>query len=453
MPPTPGAPPQRPLPRMAASEADPWEANPFRRFFLFCALATLFIRLSVLPEVIAYLTNVNTYLLYFVAPPALVGVVLMGGIRRIFRSKASLLWMAFFAWMVIATPFSSWRGGSTQRVLDYARVDLIFLLIAGGLVITWKDVKATFYTIAGAAVMNLMIANLFLDDSHGRLTLTASGTIGNSNDLAAHLLLVLPFLFFVAMGRRPLVVRIAVLGLMVYGLWIMLGTASRGALVALFGVLVCVLVRASPPQRIMALLLTFLLAAASVAILPGRSAERLSALFGQSDKEADESAASRWYLFKKSVQYTIQHPIFGVGPDQFGNYEGKASLAEGQHGAWHATHCVLTQVSAECGIPALLFFAAALGTAFRLVIRQYLRARREGYAEIANACFCYLIAMVGYLSALLFLANAYAFTLPMMIGLGIALSFAAARQMRKAPAAAPAWRRAQAPMASAPLRA
>jgi putative inorganic carbon (hco3(-)) transporter len=421
------------VPKTTAPE-DRFEDHPFRRFFLCCALATLFVQLSVLPEVIAYITNSNTYILYLVAPPALAGVVLVGGIRRTFRAKASYLWMAFFLWMVLAIPFSSWRGGSTGRVLDYGERAMIFLFLTAGLAITWKDIRATFYTIAAAAAVNLATAKLFIEDVNGRVSLKASGTIGNSNDLAAHLLLVLPFLLFLVLGRgRPAIVRIAALGLITYGLWIILETASRGALVALFVVAACILMRASLLQRATLLVAGFLLTVGTIAILPSQTLARLGALFGEEHQEADESANSRWYLFKKSIQFTVQHPVFGVGPDQFANYEGTASLAEGHSGNWHATHNAFTQISSESGIPAFLFFAGGLAAASYSVIRTYRKARREGYSEVANVCFIYLLAMVGYVSALVFLAEAYSFKLPAMVGLSVALSFAAARQMKAPP--------------------
>lgn len=69
-------------------------------------------------------------------------------------------------------------------------------------------------------------------------------------------------------------------------------------------------------------------------------------------------------------------------------------------------------------------------SACRLVIRTYRRAKREGYPEIADACFCYLLVMVGYLGSLVFLAEAYLFKLLVMVGLSVALSFAANRQMK-----------------------
>jgi O-antigen ligase len=369
-----------------------------------------------------------------VAPPALAGVVLMGGIGRTLRAKPTILWMAFFLWMVLAIPFSSWRGGSTQRMLDYGERAMIFLFLTAGLAVTWKDVRAMFYAIAAAAAVNLATAKLFIEDVNGRVSLKASGTIGNSNDLAAHLLLVLPFLLFLVLGPgRPVIVRIAAMGLIVYGIWVILGTASRGALIALFVVTVCILIRASMMQRVVFLVAGFLLTVGAIAVLPGQTLARLGTLFGEEHKEADESTDSRWYLFEKSVQYTVQHPLFGVGPDQFANYEGTSSLAEGHSGNWHATHNAFTQISSECGIPAFLFFVGGLGSACFTVLRTYRKAQREGYTEIANACFCYLMAMAGFLTALVFLAEAYSFKLPAMVGLSVALSFAAARQMKKPP--------------------
>jgi O-antigen ligase len=421
----------------APEARDNWEDHSLRKIFFNFALAALFLRLSVIPELIASLTGADTYLLYLVAPPALIGTLLMGGLGRTFRARAAYLWVGFYAWMIVSTPFSSWKGGSTGQVIGYGRTEIIFLVLTAGLAITWRDVRKLFYTVAAAAVVNLATAHMLLKNENGRVSLDATGTIGNSNDLAAHLLLVLPFLLYFVMGRsRAMLTRVIALGLITYGLWVILETASRGAVVALMLVGLCVLARATPMQRIALFVGCLVLGTGLIAILPGPTAARLGTLVGGENKEADESADSRWYLFKKSVEYTMEHPIVGVGPNEFANYEGKASLAQGQHGNWHATHCAFTQVSAECGIPALLFFAAALGSVILMVRRAYRRARREGYEDVANMCFCYLLAMVGYLGALVFLAEAYSYQLPAMIGLGIALAYAAQRQMT--PTAAPA---------------
>jgi len=415
----------------ALSAEDAWESHPIRKISLYFCLASLFLRLSVLPELILYVTGVNTYLLYIVAPPAILSALLMGSVRRTFQSRAAYYWVAFFVWMVLATPFSTWPGGSAGRVLTYARVDGIFLILVGGMALNWNEVRAIFRTIAAAVVVNLASTRLFEQVANGRVSLQSSGSIGNSNDLAAHLLLLLPFLLFFMVGKgRWIVVRIVVLGLLMYGLWIILGTASRGALVALAVVFLYILIHVSIPQKFVLMIAAGAVISVALATLPAITLNRLGSLFGTRDAEAAESAESRQYLFRTSVMYTIQHPVFGVGPDQFSTFEGKTSRQQGQRGNWHATHCAFTQVSSECGVPAFIFFTAGLGSAVLLVLRTYRKARREGYVEIANGCFCYLLAMTGYLVALVFLAEAYSFKLPAMVGLAITMSFAAMRTMQ-----------------------
>ena len=270
---------------------------------------------------------------------------------------------------------------------------------------------------------------LFATVENGRLTMYASGTIGNSNDLASHLIIVLPFILFISMDRkRSVFLRGAMLPAMAYGIWEILGTASRGGLLALGAVFLFMFWRASAKKRVFVLIAGVLLVTASFAILPGVVLNRLGSLFGQENVEADESTDARGYLFRTSVRYTLEHPIFGVGLGQFPNYEG----GEGKTGgikSWHATHCAWTQVSSECGIPALILFVMGIGSALVLVYRVGRQARKQGFTDISNACYCYMVAMVGFLVDITFLANATRFYLPAMIGLAISMSFVAMRQM------------------------
>src|SRR6185312_2436866 len=107
------------------------------------------------------------------------------------------------------------------------------------------------------------------------------------------------------------------------------------------------------------------------------------------------------------------------------------SVRAGVTGNWHETHNSITQVSSELGVPALIFFLGAIGTAMTWVNRIYGHARRSGYTEIANASFCYLLSMAGYLTSIIFLSNAYRYYLPVAIGLAIALNVCAQREMSR----------------------
>src|ERR1019366_4544316 len=96
-------------------------------------LALVFMRISVLPELLGITVGTNFYILYLLTPPVLVGVFAGGAIRRTLRASAGRYWMAFFAWMVLATAFSSWIGGSLTRIKDYGLYNLALLFVVAGL--------------------------------------------------------------------------------------------------------------------------------------------------------------------------------------------------------------------------------------------------------------------------------------------------------------------------------
>src|SRR5206468_1326493 len=120
---------------------------------------------------IYYITGLNTYLLYVTAVPAIAASLLSGGMKQTLRQRAPYWWMAFFGWMVLATPFSFWPGGSARLLLAYARTDLVFLVIAGGLALKWGEIRALFYTIGAACLVNLLTARYFMDNANGRISL------------------------------------------------------------------------------------------------------------------------------------------------------------------------------------------------------------------------------------------------------------------------------------------
>lgn len=391
-------------------------------------------------EVLTHILHANTYILYLVGPPALLGTIAAGGIPRTLRGKPAIYWCLFSLYMLVATPFSTWVGNSFQQELDYFRFCLPLMFVVGGLAVNWKDVKGYFYTIGYAAILNLVAARFFASSEDGRISLDASGTIGNSNDLSSHLIIVLPFLLYIATdAKTKFIVRIPLFGALAYGLWVIVGTASRGALISITVMFILALWRAAPWQRVLVLIAGVLLAVSLPLLLPTQTLIRLGSMFGgQVDAEAADSSGARSYLLQQSLIYTLQHPMFGVGPNQFANFEGKSQQSAGEHAEWHETHNAYTQVSSECGVPALVFFVSGILSALFTVMRTWRRARKEGVEEISRACYYFVIAFSGYLVSIIFLANAYRFYLPAMIGLAIAIQRAGSRYIDEYVAARPA---------------
>jgi O-antigen ligase len=434
-----------------------WEsdvANPLRRFTFYFALAAIYIRFSVVHEMLAVLLNLNLYLLYIVLPPAILGIVATGGIRRTYAARSSRYWLAFLGWLCLAASFSAWRGGSAIHVYTYVKAEYLMLFIVAGLAMTWKECRLVMYVLVFAALTDLAIGHAFAQQGRDRMDLAMGGsTIANSNDFAAHLILMMGFLLYLAIApKMPNILRLICVPAMLYGLFLALGSGSRGALIALLVSLVFTFVVGSAKYRIVLIATLPIAAFVIVATLPRTTLLRLSTLISDSGDaqvqgDAEGSSAVRRALFIKSLEYTVQHPVFGVGPGQFSSFEGGESVKEGKRGMWHETHNSLTQISSECGIPAIIFFLCAIVSAFRLTLKTYRLARANpANADIAAVTFCLMLGIVGFMSAIMFANFGYRFYEPAFCGLCMVMYNAAqhemaARQFKAAstPPAAPLW--------------
>jgi O-antigen ligase len=384
-----------------------------------CTLALIFIRFSFISELIAYLTQRDTYVLYIFGSPALVAFFITGGLRRTFREKGPKLWLAFLVWMCFGLPFSIWRGGSLGSATNYIKSVFILLLFIVGLTITWAQCRRIVYTIAGAAAFNVIVALLFMRSGEERFSLQWSGQIGNSDDFAAHLLLILPFLLFVALRPgAPKLVRVVFIVPTVLGLFEILLTASRGALVALMLTVAILILRGSMRQRIAIGATAAVVLVILIAFLPVSTWNRMMSFSagGSANEEALESSDIRLRLLQESIKCTLEHPVFGIGLGQFGLYEsGLGNVSSVLK--WRGTHNSYTQISSECGIPALLFFLAAVIWTFKLLSRIRKQVSGHYKNEIVTAAYAINMGAVAYSVAIFFVNFGYAFEFIAVAGL------------------------------------
>jgi O-antigen ligase len=403
----------------------------------------VFIRFSIIHQLLTYVLHINLYLLYLFGIPTFLGVALTGGIQRTLRGRPAVFWTIFAVWLIAGVPFSSWRGGSVAALMPYLRTDFPMLFVIAGLALTWRECQSMMRAIASGAVVIMVAAKLFQEESgrFGERLALNFGIISDSNDYACHLVLVLPFLIWVGLAAKSKALRLAAWGGAGYGVLLILRTASRGALVALAAGAMFWLLRGTMRQRIGLLAAGPIAAVTLIAFVPRSSLIRIvsfSAGNMGASQEALESSTMRRYLLEQSVRYTLQHPIFGVGMDQFSSFEGGHNQIMGAHGYWHETHNTYTQVSSECGMPALALYLAGILSTFLLVNRVYRQARERPECEdIRTAAFCIMLAMTTYCTAITFLNFAYFFYLPVMSSLAIAVSRAAQDELARRPSASP----------------
>ena len=395
----------------------------------YSGLAYAFIQFSDIHELITLSAGFKPYILIIVTVPMLVLVFLGGGLRRTLQWPAAKYWTAFTLWTIVALPFSSWKSGSLPLTVLWIRAELPILFAIAGCAITLRQFGRLLSVLAAAAVVSVIAGRFFAGFVTGRLEL-AGTTLADPNDYAAHLIFVLPFVLLVALTPgRSVATRLLAGAVTLYGLLLVLSTGSRGGLIALILVLLVCLWKLRPRQKLAVAGIAGVLVIAATAVLPKDILVRLATTFQSQELRsgvsvADESKESRSRLLKQSIVFTLRHPLFGVGMGQFPNYEGMTALKRGERGYWHETHNSFTQVSSELGLPALLFYVAAIVATFRMLNAVYREAGRRTATiqvrQIRLTAFCLLLSLIGFGAASFFLSLAYRFYLPGLTGMTIA---------------------------------
>jgi len=393
-----------------------------QRFALNVALVFFFFRISFLHEYITGHTGIDLHLMIVLGGLCYLGCLISGRGAAAFRDKCTWLWVGFLIWMTIATLTSTWRGGSIFQWNDYVKTIFPIILIIPAVVTVKTDVRKFMTVIGLAGIANTALGFVSSDFKTGRMGLEAAGSIGDPNDYAAHLIFLIPAMVYFAFGlKKSVFYKIVGTLSVVAALYQILSTGSRGGLVSLMLFVLYVLVTGDRKLKVGILLGGPVLVLLALPLVPRNSIDRLNTLFEstpQQHTEAEESTEARRALLQASIDATLAHPIFGIGPSVFMDYEAGVAAELGKHGMWHGTHNAYTQISCECGIPALVLVVAALGLTFR-----YLRRVRQlGDDTLKGASATLAVMLFGFCVAIFFLTKGYNFNFLIVSGLAIAMN-------------------------------
>jgi len=363
---------------------------------------------------------------------AMLVAVLTGGIAHVLRSPLGLSITLLTAWFILAIPFSSFRGGSFNTIIStWMRSYLCFVLIVA-LCTRPLQIRRVIHMLAWSLLLTSLLGLTFGVAPHGRLQLP-TGLLTGPNELAGAMIVgILYWLFIFFDPFCSGIYRAFSLAAILPMMLVLLKTGSRGGLLSLTVVLTVMFFRLPAAKKLVvscgAITLLFL----AVVTLPDDLRRRFTTYFRSDDAQQTldidsptESAESRLYLLQRSVEFTLAHPIFGVGPDQFATYEDKISRDEGRpKGSWLGCHNTYTQISSEAGIPALLIFVSMLVIAWRSTTNIQRRARQLGtpYSlTVENTAVALRMVLIAYLVFFLFEHSAYMPFWPALLGLIAAL--------------------------------
>jgi hypothetical protein len=360
-----------------------------------------------------------------------------GAAFRGLRHSIGWWWAAFLALLLIATPFSIWRGGSVDLLVNYVpRTYMLFFYVVA-LTISFRNCRQLMYVNIAGSFMALLTCIAFgaTSDDGRYMVPGGAGFFENSNELAMQLLLGITQFVYLFSQKNRVGKLIAVSGI---GLSIVyaLRTGSRGCVIAAIAYILLLLYLTR--HRVRVLLIITAVAAIGIMVSPTAALHRLTLLFGDetpsnsSELSAIASQMSRIALLKRSVAETIAHPLFGVGPGQFPVAVMEEAKAKNEWFQYLGTHNSYTQISSECGIPAFICYCAAIALCLRLNFRIWKRFRdRRECADIATLGVALLSGSVVYAVGSFFFHMAYSGTLPFLAGQTLALHFAAKRAIEQ----------------------
>jgi O-antigen ligase len=301
------------------------------------------------------------------------------------NSAPGLPLVALVGWMLAATPFSTWRGGSAMYVLYFVALQVILFMLAASAPRSLADIrKIAYFTVGGYFLYSLLAS---VDRGVARFDL--KGTFGNADDVALFAGFVLPLLVLAALQLRNVFLKITLLGVGGGLLLRAVGmTGTRAAIPALLGMLLVYFLRGNGVQRLMLVALTVTGGLVMIAILPNAILTRFATITKSFNTETimeesggDEAMASvaeRRELVLDAIRMTIAHPVFGVGPGEYPDYRAQfLDTHSGGHKRFFPSHNTYLQVSSEEGIPGLLCYLAFLGGIY-WTIRRSMRLNQPG---------------------------------------------------------------------------
>jgi probable O-glycosylation ligase (exosortase A-associated) len=311
------------------------------------------------------------------------------------KSREVKLGLALLLTGLLSIPLALEPQRAFQSLIEFFKVILMFIVMVN-VVRTEKRLRALILLVLFVScVLSLAAIN---DYAHGNLALEGrriAGLIGglfsNPNDLALHLVTMIPISLALLLGSRgPLNKTLYLICsfLLVAGL---VATFSRGGFLGFVCVLGFLVWKLARRNRVIVGVVVLTVILAAVAFAPSAYRSRLATT-------SDDSAIARTDDLKRSILIAARHPLFGVGMENYILYSNTNK----------ATHNAYTQVAAEMGLAAFLIYLGFLLTPFK-GLRRIVAA--TGTAKRKPSVYYLAIglqaSLVGYMVVSFFASVAY----------------------------------------------
>ena len=330
--------------------------------------------------------------------------------RGIFRLREVRLLGAFYAIVLLGVPFAVHRGVALNFALFYFLSTTVFFMAAliqvrsseRLLLLAWVVTVALFFS--SGAYLETAVRSM----SQGFRA--DASQVYDPNDIAMVFVTFLPiclYVFFSPVGIiRKIVSTLTVLCAAVG----VVGSGSRGGMLALFVVMACMAVLKIPRWKRTLKVLTVVMLVGFVVNFFSTMETRFQ---GLEDDYNITSEGGRLHIWGQNLEILAERPILGVGGSCSAIALGLRRISEGGLQAWQVTHSSPLQVAVETGIPGFIIYAI-LNVGAVLIVR---RVRKSKGHPHALAAFFVEISFYAFWVGGLFLSHAYSSNLFLLLAM------------------------------------
>jgi O-antigen ligase len=315
------------------------------------------------------------------------------------RPREVNLALMLLALALLSVPTAISPGEAWDNFVEFSKIILIFVVAVNVMNTEWR-LRGLLTLVLAASVMLSFSAfsdyrQARFDFGGGRVKGMLGGLFDNPNDLALHLVTMVPLAIGLAFARRGLLSKITYIlcaALCVAGVVV---TFSRGGFLGLAvgsGVLAWKLGR---KNRFLVMTLGAVVLCLFIVAAPGGYGQRVSSMFGGDETG---SVGARRDILWRSALVALRYPITGIG---IGNFYHK-----GQHD--QVSHNAYTQVAAEMGVAALVVYMLFMVTP----LKRLREIERETLGVKERAAFYHLAvgmqaSLIGYMVCSFFASVAH----------------------------------------------
>ena len=334
---------------------------------------------------------------------------------------------ALVCWSVITIPVSYWPGGSLEVLTDHYLKAVAFFWLIGTVVTTTSRLRVLAWAFVLCAVplaatgVSHYFSGVFMSTGVPGLQRIhgydgGSGLVGNPNDLALTLNLIIPIAAALMLSARSTAGRWLAASAVLLSAGAVILTFSRAGFLTLattsvmFGLW---LLRHQAPGKAAVLLLAGLCA---IPWLPQGYMDRLGTI---TDIEADRtgSAEGRWRDYQVAVGVVARNPILGAGIGQ-----DILAMNQSRGGDWVSVHNAFLEYAVDLGLPGLVLFVWLYLTSLRSARAVERRSARDASSrDLVHLAAGVQIALIGFGVAAFFHPIAYQFYFFSIGGLAVAL--------------------------------